>query len=300
MPRLTANSWPHSAIVLHRLEFPLPLNYLCQASWGACYAVSSAHELTAAPVVLAIVVNLLLILSGLALNVTADIRGDSQHQEKAYLADSAKAFGRTRALRWIVAEMAAAVVLAALISWWRNEITVLVLALLTVAGHLLYNLEPVRLKRRGLAGPVVFGLSVTTLPCLLSAVAVRANFEGSLWLVFTGLGVLAIARTVWWSTSDRQADEASGMKTPAVRYGNAGAAILARALSTAGICLLAGGLLAKYGLLWTLVGSAAHLIFFGTVLGRKRRVLRPAEMLKRAMPWITVADLILAALPLVA
>jgi 4-hydroxybenzoate polyprenyltransferase len=93
--------------VLHRLEFPLPVSYLCQASWGACFAAGGAKGLLHASVPAAITANLLLIVSGLALNNAVDIPTDEQNRDKNYLASTATRFGRVRALRWAATEMAA-------------------------------------------------------------------------------------------------------------------------------------------------------------------------------------------------
>jgi 4-hydroxybenzoate polyprenyltransferase len=120
--------------------------------------------------------------------------------------------------------------------------------------QLLYNLEPVRLKRRGFAGAGVFGLSMATLPCLLSYSAVRSGFEPAVWPTFASLGVMAIGRTAWWSVPDRIADVATGMAPPTVRYGAARALVLSCVVMGAGLGLLGWGLWWRYGPAWVPLG----------------------------------------------
>jgi 4-hydroxybenzoate polyprenyltransferase len=128
------------------------------------------------------------------------------------------------------------------------------IATMSIVMQLLYNLEPVRLKRRGFAGAGVFGLSMATLPCLLSYSAVRSGFEPAVWPIFASLGVMAIGRTAWWSVPDRIAAVATGMATPTVRYGAARALVLSCVVMGAGLGLLGWGLWWRYGPAWVPLG----------------------------------------------
>jgi 4-hydroxybenzoate polyprenyltransferase len=303
MPRVTGASVWRDIVVLHRLEFPLPVNYVCQASWGACFAVEGVHGLLGASVAAAIGVNLLLIVSALALNNAVDISTDERHQDKVYLASATARFGRARALRWAATEMAAGLALAVAISWWSGRWLVTGMAVAIIAGQLLYNLEPVRLKRRGFAGAGVFGLSVTTLPCLLSYSAVRSGFDTALWPIFIGLGVLAVGRTAWWSVPDRAADTASGIATPTVRYGAGRTLVLSCVVMVAGLGLLGWGLWSGYGPAWVLPGVVMHAVLVGSALALLRHTDDHAlpssvRMLRRAMPLVAVGDVLLVVIPL--
>jgi 4-hydroxybenzoate polyprenyltransferase len=291
--------------VLHRLEFPLPVSYLCQATWGACFAAGGVKGLLHASVPAAITANLLLIVSGLALNNAVDIPTDEQNRDKNYLASTATRFGRVRALRWAATEMAAGLALAITISLSSGRWFVAGIATMTIVMQLLYNLEPVRLKRRGFAGAGVFGLSMATLPCLLSYSAVRSGFEPAVWPIFASLGVMAIGRTAWWSVPDRIADVATGMATPTVRYGAARALVLSYVVMGAGLGLLGWGLWWRYGPAWVPLGVVMHCVFLGGALALLRRTAdhalpSPVHMLKRAMPLVTIGDALLVVIPLAA
>jgi len=299
-----ASAW-RDIVVLHRLEFPLPVNYVCQASWGACFAVEGAQGLLDASVTAAIGVNLLLIVSALALNTAIDTPTDERHRDKNYLASAAARFGRARALRWAATEMAAGLALAVTISWWSGRWFVAGMAATCIAGQLLYNLEPMRLKRRGFAGAGVFGLSMTTLPCVLSYSAVRSGFDAAIWPVFIGLGVLAVGRTAWWSVPDRDADAATGITTPTVRYGAVRTLVLSCAVMMAGLGLLGWGLWSGYGRAWVLPGVMMHAVLVGGALALLRHTDDHAlpssvHMLRRAMPLVAIGDVLLAVIPLAA
>ncbi|WAL63479.1 UbiA family prenyltransferase [Amycolatopsis cynarae] len=307
MPGLAGRMTAADFAVLHRLQFPLPVNYVCYASWGCLFAAPAAGPagLPAGPAVLVVVANLLLIVAPLAFNVAVDMPTDSHHREKGYLADAAGRVGRGRALAWANAEMAAGVALTVVIGlawghWWP-----LVFAAATVAAQLLYNVEPVRLKKRALAGAVTFGIASVGLPCLLAYTAVAAWPEPAVWMVFTGAAVLSVGRTVWWALPDLAADTASGIGTPTVRYGPARALLLACGLLLAGLVLLGWGLWWRYGLAWCLLGIAAHAVFLGMVWSRlpgvRRGELPDAKgMLKRTLPVVTLGEVLITVVALAA
>lgn len=288
-------------VVIHRLEFPFPVSYLAQASWGACLAVTSAGQLLDAVALLAILANLVLITAGLALNNAVDVRTDARHQDKHYLASAVTRFGRDRAFRWVAGETALGLALATVVSVRTGHWLVAGSAVVIVVLHLLYNVEPVRLKRRGFAGAVVFGLSVVTVPCLLSYGAFRPTVDASVWLVAVGLGVMAAGRTVWWSVPDRAADIATGMATPTVRHGAVRALASACLIMAAGLVLLGWGLWWRYGPGWALAGMAMYGAFLGTALTQFRRdVPNAVRMRKRLLPLVMVGDVLLVPIALTA
>lgn len=307
MPRLAgarSDLW-RDIVVIHRLEFPFPISYLCQASWGVCLAVTSARQLLDASVLLAIVANLLLITAGLALNTAVDVRTDSRHRDKHYLASAVTRFGRDRAFRWATLEMACALGLAVLVSLRVGHWQVAAAATVIIVLHLLYNAEPVRLKRRGFAGVAAFGASVVTMPCLLSYGAVPATVDASVWTVIIGLGVMAAGRTAWWSIPDRAADTATGIATPTVRHGAERALALSCLIMLAGLVLLGWGLWWRYGAVWALCGAAMYGAFLGDALAMSRRVAgrevpSAVRLRTRAMPLVMIGDVLLVLIALIA
>src|SRR5439155_24810650 len=62
---------------IHRLEFPFPVNYACQAVWGACFAVAAPSGLLAGPVLLTLLASLILLVAQNPLNAAGDLVADS-------------------------------------------------------------------------------------------------------------------------------------------------------------------------------------------------------------------------------
>lgn len=312
MLRVTGDSGQRTArdrirdiIAIHRLEYPFPIIYLCYAGCGACYAVTDVRRLLDASVLAVGIANLLLVAAGLLLNTTVDIRTDQRHRERSYLATAVLRFGRRRARRWVAAEMTAALVLAVLASVWLDRWLLTGIAAGIIALQLLYNVEPVRLKRRGFAGPVAFCISVVVLPCLLSHWAVRPEIDMSVWLIFMGLGISAIGRMTWWAVPDLAVDTATGMTTPAVRYGATRALALSCLVMLAGLVLLGWGLWGRYGPSWILPGLAAHGIFLGGMLPRLGRTSNESlpssvRMRKHSMSLAMAGEVTLVVIPLLA
>lgn len=285
-------------VVIHRLQFPLPINYVCYAVWGPFFADPAAARSLDPAALLAVVANLLVIVAPLALNVAVDMATDQHHADKGYLATAAGRFGRTRALNWAAAEIitALAAVLAIGVVWdrWWPLIT----AQAIVGAHLLYNVEPVRLKRRGVTGSIVFGWASVGLPILLGYTALTSAVPATIWLVIVGAALLSIGRTIWWAVPDHEADAATGIGTPTVRYGQPRTLALACAVVLAGLGMLGWGLWWRYGR-WSLLGVAAHATFLGLALNQLRLTRRGAPprakvMLKQTLPVAALGDVLIA------
>ena len=290
---------------IHRLEYPLPIHYVCYALWGACYGVGSPRGLLDAPVLLAVVANLPLPVAMNVLNGVIDVRADARTPNKQAAAAAMLRVGVRPALWWAGLEMAASLVLGAVVSAWTGHWLVGTALALTIALHVLYNVEPVHLKRRGIVNPVTLGVSFGFLPCLVSAAAARPDIPVSLWLVFAGLGVSVIGRAAWWMVPDRAGDAASGVITFAVRHGAHRTLLLSCLIGLAGPALLGAGLWLRYGTVLAIVGTAAGSVFvIGqlTVLpGTSDQALpSSARLRRRNMTPMMAANVFLAVLPLVA
>lgn len=295
MPRLAGRTIVRDVLAVHRLEFPFAVNYLCYATWGACFAAGGAERLPGLPVLGAAVANLLLILGAMALNTAADVRTDERHPERRRLVAATRRFGRRRALRWARTEMTVAMLLAGLVAAWSGGPAVVVTAAAILLVQVLYNVEPVRLKRRGFTGVVVFSASLVVLPFLLSHWVVRPGLDPPVWPILGGLLLLAAARTTLWSVPDLGADTTTGMRTPVVRYGPAGAVTLSVTAAVAGLVLVGWGLWWRFGPVWALPLVALQATFLtGAVAPSSRRIRR------RALPPVTVGTVALTVAPLVA
>ncbi|PXY26942.1 UbiA prenyltransferase family protein [Prauserella muralis] len=301
MPRLARGSVWRDLVAVHRLEYTLPVNYLCYATWGAGFAAAGtdgAGALPTGPVLVAVLANLLLIVGPLALNVAVDVTTDERHGEKGYLASAVSRIGRVRMLRWAIAELASGLVLSIVVTVWTGSWLPAVAGTMLVAAQLAYNVEPVRLKRRGFAGPVAFGLASVSLPFLVSYGALSAVLPAAVWLLVAGVGVLSIGRTVWWSLPDRMVDTASGVTTPSVRYGVARTVVACAGILLSGAVAVAGALWWLYGPLWALLGIVAHAVYIGDAARLLTQVSDHSlpsarRMLKRAMPLVTLGDVLL-------
>ncbi|HEX6355590.1 UbiA family prenyltransferase [Actinophytocola sp.] len=295
MPLTARSASMRDAMAVHRLEFPFSVNYVCYASVGACFAVGDAGQLLDLPVLGAIAANLMLIVAALALNTAADVRNDEQHGERGHLVGATRRFGRDRVVRWAAAEAAGGMLLAGLVAVWVASAAILVTAAGIVVLQVLYNVEPVRLKRRGLIGAAVYCVSLSVLPFLLSYWTIRSQLDASTWTIVAGLWVLAVGRATLWSVPDRVADIRTGLRTPAVRHGFAGAVAVSVAAVIVGLAVTGWGLWWRFGPAWALplvVLQGAFL--YGTVAPTSRRIQR------RAMPPVAVGMVALTVTPLVA
>jgi 4-hydroxybenzoate polyprenyltransferase len=288
---------------IHRLEYPFPINYLSHSVLGACYAAGDVHQLFTVPVLLSISANLLSIVGGNPLNAAVDVSTDAHTQGKRDIAHATLRLGRNHAISWTATEMTFALAVAIATALWLDRALIAVGVALTIALCLLYNLEPVRLKRRGLANPLTIGLTSGPLPSLVSYSAVRPDLTVSMWLIFIGLGTLIAGRALCWAVPDEIGDKATGMKTPTVRYGAFQAIVIACVVTVAGLGLLGWGLWWRYGPRWALLGVSVS----GACLLSKLALLRrlshyalpnPTQMRRQEFSSVMIADIILALLPL--
>jgi len=290
---------------IHRLEYPFPVHYLCHAVLGACYAASDVQQLFTGPVLLSIIANLLSIVGGNPLNAAVDISTDTHTHGKRDIAHAVLRLGRRHAMSWTATEMTLALAAATATSLWLDRPLIAVGVALTIALCLLYNLEPVRLKRRGLVNPITIGLTMGPLPSLVSYSAAQSTLTVSVWLVFIGLGALITGRALWWTVPDRIGDKVTGMTTPTIQYGPFRAIVIACVVTVAGLSLLGWGLWWRYGPLWALLGVAVSGPFVLSKLALLRRfsddaLPNHAQMRRRDLSSVMIADILLVLLPLAA
>lgn len=298
MPGLKPRAWLKDFVVVYRLQFPLPVNYVCYAVWGTGFATGDVRRLADPPALLSVVAGLLLTIGPLALNVAIDMPTDLEHGEKDYLAFAAGRFGRSRTLNWALTEMGAGLLAALAIGFWWQRWWPVVIACVILAAQLAYNVPPLHLKRHGFAGSVAFGLA-SMLPCLLGYTTTGHPLDAAMWLIFCGFTVLSIGRTVWWAVPDEAADATTGVGTPAVRYGRTQALATACRILFGGLLLLGWGLWWRYGAAWAVFGLAAHIVFTGFTLvqlaqTRQGRPPNARDLLRRTLPMVTAGEVLLA------
>jgi 4-hydroxybenzoate polyprenyltransferase len=272
---------------------------------GACYAANDVQQLFTGPVLLSLIANLLAIVGGNPLNATVDISTDTHTQGKGDIAHAVLRLGRRYSISWAASEMILALAAATVAALWLDRALILVGVALTIALCLLYNLEPVRLKRRGLVNPIVIGLTMGPLPSLVSYSAVRPDLTVSVWLIFIGLGALIAGRALWWTVPDQIGDKTTGMTTPTIQYGEFQAIVIACLVTMAGLGLLGWGLWWRYGPLWALLGVAISGPFLLSELALLRRLPTDdlpnhAKMRRRDLSSVMISDIFLVLLPLAA
>jgi 4-hydroxybenzoate polyprenyltransferase len=200
--------------------------------------------------------------------------------------------------------MLVALLLTALISVWSARPAVVAVAAVIILLQVSYNVEPVRLKRRGLTGVAAFCASVAVLPFLLSYWTVRPGLAVWSILVVVGLGCLAVGRMMVWSIPDRAVDARTGMRTPAVRFGPPGTLARSVAVMLAGLVLTGWGLWWRYGPVWALPPVAVQAAFLGAFLFRGRvdhAALRSSVYIRHwAMAPVLAGTLAITIIPLVA
>lgn len=286
---------------VHRLEYPFPIIYLCHALWGAAYAVNTPADLLRPVVLAAVVANLIPLVAQNLLNGAYDVDADARTPGKGGIAQATIRLGRTRVIRLALVEMAAALALAAL----TGRPLVFAAVLLGVLIELAYNLEPVRLKRRGMLNPIALGLHFSFLPCIGTYAALHDDFPAWVLVVFTGIALLLIARTLWWSVPDLRGDQAAGDRPPAVRYGARKAWLIACAVTAAGLVAIGVGLWWRYGPGWAAVVVAVCGLFLVDKLVKLRwisdeRLPHEKRMRRVSLSMVVVADVTLVVTPLVA
>ncbi|TWP46963.1 hypothetical protein FKR81_33445 [Lentzea tibetensis] len=290
---------------VHRLEYPFPVAYLCHVLWGAAYAASAPSDLLKPLVLLVIVANLIPIVAQNLLNGAFDVQADSRNPGKGGIAVATSRLGRVRVIRWALAEMTVAIVLGVICSVLLGRPLVAVAVVAGVLIELAYNLEPVRLKRRGVLNPLSLGLHMSFIPCVGTYAALRDDFPAWVWAVFAGVGLLLIGRTLWWSIPDLRGDAEAGDRPLAVRYGAHRAMVIACGVTVLGLLSLGWGLWARYGPWWALPTVAVCALF----LVDKLRTLRwisdtnlPHErrMRRTSLTMVIAADVLLVVVPLVA
>lgn len=270
---------------LHRLEHPFGMHYACAAAWGACYA--TRFDLA---VVIAVLANFVAIISGNPLNAYADVRNDIHTTEKRYLAQAVREIGARKVLALAIFEMIFAQALAIAVSWKVAIGVGLILVL-----YLAYNVEPIRLKRRGYSGPVVLAIAAGLLPSVTAYSAAGGQADPAVWLVFSGVAALATGRALWWAVPDRAGDARVGSRTPAVVYGTSHAVNATTQLTVGGLLLVGGGLWFRFGLFWAAVGVVACSAFL-----LARDVPTARQQLRYGMSMAVMSTIVLAAIPLLA
>jgi 4-hydroxybenzoate polyprenyltransferase len=287
------------------MEYPFAVHFLCHAVWGACWATTTSGQLLTLPVLAVVLANLCHMVGASVLNAALDIDADSRNPHKRDVAGAATRLGWRLLLGLGVSELALALAIAGVVSISLARFPIYAWTAAIVILHVLYNVEPVRLKRRGLANPLALGLTYATLPAVPAYFAVRPHMAPWMWLGLFGMLLLTTGRNLWWSIPDRDADMSVNDMTAAVRLGVFRSLAVACALTALGTVLIGASLWWQWGPLWALSGVLASSAFLIVNLRQLRNAsggpqLNARRMRRRDLPSALVADVVLALIPLVA
>lgn len=238
---------------LHRVEVG-PI-YFFVLIWGMFIAAERASDLWSAAAILAFLINGLSLFSGFVLNNYSDYPIDRRSRIKGYIADAVERIGlrKTFAMYWI--EQAVTVAAAAAVSELLHNWLFVVVKLAGIVSGMMYNAEPVRMKRRGLWNPIMVSVRFGFVPGLIAYFAVHGGTIGvGGWVVLLGATLLSFSRGFWNSVSDTDEDRAENIRTPAVLYGPR-AAMASAVVSLVPACaLIAAGLWLLLGPWYAIVG----------------------------------------------
>jgi 4-hydroxybenzoate polyprenyltransferase len=255
---------------LHRFEVG-PI-YFFVLIWGMFVAARRPSDLWSAAAILALFINGLSLFSGFVLNNYSDYPIDRRSKIKGYVADAVERVGlrKTFALYWT--EQALTVAAAAAISMLLHNWLFVVVKLAGIVSGMMYNAEPVRMKRRGIWNPIMLSIRFGFVPGMIAYFAVHGGTIGvGGWLVLLGVTLLSFSRGFWNSVSDTDEDRAENILTPAVRYGPRAAMTGAVASLVPACALIAAGLWLLLGPLYALVGVAGAAAATGYRFGLLRR-----------------------------
>jgi 4-hydroxybenzoate polyprenyltransferase len=231
---------------LHRVEVG-PI-YFFVLIWGMFIAADRASDLWSTAAILAFFINGLSLFSGFVLNNYSDYPIDRRSQIKGYIADAVERVGlrKTFALYWI--EQAVTVAAAVAVSVLLHNWLFVVVKLAGIISGMMYNAEPIRMKRRGIWNPIMLAVRFGFVPGLIAYFAVHGGTIGAGgWVILLGVTLLSFSRGFWNSISDTDEDRAENISTPAVRYGPRAAMVTAVAGLVPACALIAAGL-------WMLLG----------------------------------------------
>lgn len=255
---------------IHRLEVA-PM-YAVVFVWSLFLGAGSLARLATVPNILTLLINVLLLFGGFVLNSWADYPIDSKSRIKNHVARAVKALGPRATLFVFVVETLVALVLAAVVTALIGSYAFFGVTLLGVFSGILYNAEPVRLKRRGLWNPAMMALRFGFVPGFLAYVAASpARITSGVWLLLIGMTLASFSRGFWNCVSDTNEDAAVGIRTPAVVHGPALTTRVAIILLAFACAFLLWGLWILLGAFWAFVGSSGAILAF---LGRLILVMR--------------------------
>jgi 4-hydroxybenzoate polyprenyltransferase len=181
---------------------------------------------------------------------------DAREPLKAHLRQAGLLIGEQQMRIGIAVEYSLTIALTFGVAWAVHSFWLLVVVSLCILGDAAYNLEPFRLKRRGVGNPVVIFFRCGVLPGLIPWFALHPVLATPMLLSCLGMGLFFTGRQLEHAIPDTANDRLTGVSTPAVLYGARpvlGAVVL---LVLAAISPLFLGFSGFVGSLWAGIGTA--------------------------------------------
>jgi 4-hydroxybenzoate polyprenyltransferase len=255
---------------LHRFEVG-PI-YFFVLIWGMFVAATKPSDLWSAAALLALFINGLSLFSGFVLNAFSDYPIDRRSRIKGYVADAVERVGlrTTWVMYWT--EQALTVAAAVAVSLLLDNWLFVIVKLAGIVAGIMYNAEPIRMKRRGIWNPIMLAIRFGFVPGMIAYFAVRDSMtDVGAWIMLLGATMLSFSRGFWNSVADTDEDRAENIVTPSVLYGPrvamasaVASLVVACALIGVGLGLLLGPWYAIGGL----AGSAGAAVFRYLLLRR--------------------------------
>ena len=212
------------------------------------------------PVVEALIVFLLLYLSGFIINALTDREIDAKYDTfKTSIPKSVEIMGERTVKAMIITHVLIAVVLAFHITLQMSSIIPIGLVILGVFFGLGYSVRPFHFKVRGVWHAIALGSSAFFLPFVFLMFVVVGGISFPLLMFIVGFSFVHYGMEFGNQAIDYIEDKAEGVKTPPVRWGMIPSLIVA-------LCFVFLGVVAELGSLYFILLAKGDLTFIHSLL----------------------------------
>lgn len=218
-------------------------------------ASSSFGELLSINLILGLAAFLLLFLSGFTINAYTDRKLDQNYDSfKRNISSSVYVIGPQALLRLTIAQVAAALVLSAIVAFRMGEWGLYALVLVGVFFGIGYSIKPLNFKERGsIWHAVALGVSIFFIPLLFLYWIAAGGLSPFVLILAIGFSLVHYAMEYGNQANDYLEDRAANVMTPPVRLG------IANSLRIATFMFVVGALIVGYSFQYLIFGNEALL-----------------------------------------
>ncbi len=219
---------------------------------------SSFDELLSLNLILGLAAFLLLFLSGFTINAYTDRKLDAHYDSfKRNISSSVGVLGARRLLNITIAQVAVAMVLAAIVAWRMGEWGLYALVVVGVFFGIGYSIKPLNFKERGsIWHAVALGTSIFFIPLLFLYWIAAGELTLFVVILAVGFSVVHYAMEYGNQANDYLEDRAANVMTPPVRLG------IANSLKVAMWMFIAGAFIVAYSFHYLIFNNEALLAHF--------------------------------------